>query len=100
MLSSLCPATDLRLRSSEDVRAALCEAQEAAVPEIQEQIHDYRYPARPSCALPASSPLFFPLVCVCAHLTPCPVLNVGIHLFLSVCLAQNKAYPGAGQPVR
>ncbi|KAF4021210.1 hypothetical protein G4228_013785 [Cervus hanglu yarkandensis] len=33
---------DLRLRSSEDVRAALCEAQEAAMPEIQEQIHDYR----------------------------------------------------------
>ncbi|XP_055259963.1 rho guanine nucleotide exchange factor 11 isoform X9 [Moschus berezovskii] len=33
---------DLRLRSSEDVRTALCEAQEAAMPEIQEQIHDYR----------------------------------------------------------
>ncbi|KAB0387628.1 hypothetical protein FD755_002584 [Muntiacus reevesi] len=33
---------DLRLRSGEDVRAALCEAQEAAMPEIQEQIHDYR----------------------------------------------------------
>ncbi|XP_074205701.1 rho guanine nucleotide exchange factor 11 isoform X5 [Camelus bactrianus] len=33
---------DLRLRSSEDIRAVLCEAQEAAMPEIQEQIHDYR----------------------------------------------------------
>ncbi|KAM6217194.1 rho guanine nucleotide exchange factor 11 [Rhynchocyon petersi] len=33
---------DLRLRNSEDVRSILCEAQEAAMPEIQEQIHDYR----------------------------------------------------------
>ncbi|XP_031291897.1 rho guanine nucleotide exchange factor 11 isoform X8 [Camelus dromedarius] len=33
---------DLRLRSGEDIRAVLCEAQEAAMPEIQEQIHDYR----------------------------------------------------------
>ncbi|XP_035974146.2 rho guanine nucleotide exchange factor 11 isoform X9 [Halichoerus grypus] len=33
---------DLRLRSCEDVRAALREAQEAAMPEIQEQIQDYR----------------------------------------------------------
>uniref|UniRef100_A0A8C0CFX0 Rho guanine nucleotide exchange factor 11 n=1 Tax=Balaenoptera musculus TaxID=9771 RepID=A0A8C0CFX0_BALMU len=33
---------DLRLRSGEDVRTVLCEAQEAAMPEIQEQIHDYR----------------------------------------------------------
>ncbi|XP_058395485.1 rho guanine nucleotide exchange factor 11 isoform X5 [Diceros bicornis minor] len=33
---------DLRLRNSEDVRSILCEAQEAALPEIQEQIHDYR----------------------------------------------------------
>lgn len=33
---------DLRLRSSEDVRAVLREAQEAAMPEIQEQIQDYR----------------------------------------------------------
>ena len=42
----------------------------------------------PSCSLPASSPLFFPLVCVCVcvHLTPCPVLNLGIHLFLSLCV--------------
>ena len=23
---------------------------------------------------------------VCAHLTPCPVLNLGIHLFLSLCV--------------
>uniref|UniRef100_A0A8C6ETX6 Rho guanine nucleotide exchange factor 11 n=1 Tax=Marmota marmota marmota TaxID=9994 RepID=A0A8C6ETX6_MARMA len=34
--------TDLRLRNGEDVRGILCEAQEAAMPEIQEQIHDYR----------------------------------------------------------
>nr|XP_017201265.1 rho guanine nucleotide exchange factor 11 isoform X7 [Oryctolagus cuniculus] len=33
---------DLRLRNSEDVRSALSEAQGAAMPEIQEQIHDYR----------------------------------------------------------
>ncbi|XP_045838464.1 rho guanine nucleotide exchange factor 11 isoform X7 [Meles meles] len=33
---------DLRLRASEDVRIALREAQEAAMPEIQEQIQDYR----------------------------------------------------------
>ncbi|XP_032254158.1 rho guanine nucleotide exchange factor 11 isoform X5 [Phoca vitulina] len=33
---------DLRLRSCEDVRAVLREAQEAAMPEIQEQIQDYR----------------------------------------------------------
>nr|XP_044993978.1 rho guanine nucleotide exchange factor 11 isoform X4 [Jaculus jaculus] len=33
---------DLRLRNSEDVRSALCEAQEATMPEIQEQISDYR----------------------------------------------------------
>ncbi|XP_006861801.1 PREDICTED: rho guanine nucleotide exchange factor 11 [Chrysochloris asiatica] len=33
---------DLRLRNSEDIRSILCEAQEAAMPEIQEQIHDYR----------------------------------------------------------
>ncbi|XP_021105025.1 rho guanine nucleotide exchange factor 11 isoform X7 [Heterocephalus glaber] len=33
---------DLRLRNSEDARSILCEAQEAAVPQIQEQIHDYR----------------------------------------------------------
>ncbi|ELK02715.1 Rho guanine nucleotide exchange factor 11 [Pteropus alecto] len=31
-----------RLRSGEDVRAALSEAQEAAMPEIQEQMQDYR----------------------------------------------------------
>ncbi|XP_042537625.1 rho guanine nucleotide exchange factor 11 isoform X1 [Dipodomys spectabilis] len=33
---------DFRLRNSEDARGILCEAQEAAMPEIQEQIHDYR----------------------------------------------------------
>ncbi|KAM9245309.1 rho guanine nucleotide exchange factor 11 [Dugong dugon] len=33
---------DLRLRNGEDIRSILCEAQEAAMPEIQEQIHDYR----------------------------------------------------------
>lgn len=33
---------DLRLRSGEDLRCVLCEAQEAAMPEIQEQIQDYR----------------------------------------------------------
>ncbi|XP_022346875.1 rho guanine nucleotide exchange factor 11 isoform X5 [Enhydra lutris kenyoni] len=33
---------DLRLRASEDVRIALREAQEAAMPEIQEQMQDYR----------------------------------------------------------
>ncbi|XP_030875445.1 rho guanine nucleotide exchange factor 11 isoform X2 [Leptonychotes weddellii] len=33
---------DLRLRSCEDVRTALRDAQEAAMPEIQEQIQDYR----------------------------------------------------------
>ncbi|XP_045439217.1 rho guanine nucleotide exchange factor 11 isoform X4 [Pipistrellus kuhlii] len=33
---------DLRLRSSEDLRSVLSEAQEAAMPEIQEQIQDYR----------------------------------------------------------
>uniref|UniRef100_A0A452RHH0 Rho guanine nucleotide exchange factor 11 n=1 Tax=Ursus americanus TaxID=9643 RepID=A0A452RHH0_URSAM len=33
---------DLRLRGNEDIRAALREAQEAAMPEIQEQIQDYR----------------------------------------------------------
>ncbi|XP_053522199.1 rho guanine nucleotide exchange factor 11 isoform X4 [Artibeus jamaicensis] len=33
---------DLRLRSGEDLRSLLSEAQEAAMPEIQEQIHDYR----------------------------------------------------------
>ncbi|XP_048670635.1 rho guanine nucleotide exchange factor 11 isoform X13 [Marmota marmota marmota] len=35
---------DLRLRNGEDVRGILCEAQEAAMPEIQEQIHDYSAP--------------------------------------------------------
>ena len=78
MLSSLCPITDLRLRSSEDVRAALCEAQEAAMPEIQEQIHDYRCPA-PTLLLPPCllAPFLSPgvCVCVCVHLTPCPVLG-------------------------
>ncbi|XP_047406031.1 rho guanine nucleotide exchange factor 11 isoform X10 [Sciurus carolinensis] len=33
---------DLRLRNGEDIRGILCEAQEATMPEIQEQIHDYR----------------------------------------------------------
>ncbi|XP_043857114.1 rho guanine nucleotide exchange factor 11 isoform X4 [Dromiciops gliroides] len=33
---------DLRLRNNEDIRSALSEAQEAAMPEIQEQIQDYR----------------------------------------------------------
>ncbi|NP_001347124.1 rho guanine nucleotide exchange factor 11 isoform 2 [Mus musculus] len=33
---------DLRLRNSEDPRSALYEAQEAVMPEIQEQINDYR----------------------------------------------------------
>ncbi|XP_054567540.1 rho guanine nucleotide exchange factor 11 isoform X3 [Eptesicus fuscus] len=33
---------DLRLRSGEDLRCVLSEAQEAAMPEIQEQIQDYR----------------------------------------------------------
>ncbi|KAM4861057.1 rho guanine nucleotide exchange factor 11 isoform 4-T4 [Thomomys bottae] len=33
---------DFRLRNSEDARGILFEAQEAAMPEIQEQIHDYR----------------------------------------------------------
>ncbi|XP_059269593.1 rho guanine nucleotide exchange factor 11 isoform X8 [Mustela nigripes] len=33
---------DLRLRTGEDARIALREAQEAAMPEIQEQIQDYR----------------------------------------------------------
>ncbi|XP_033614102.1 rho guanine nucleotide exchange factor 11 isoform X3 [Fukomys damarensis] len=33
---------DLRLRNGEDARTTLCEAQEAAMPEIQEQIQDYR----------------------------------------------------------
>ncbi|KAM5256474.1 rho guanine nucleotide exchange factor 11 [Ctenodactylus gundi] len=33
---------DLRLRNSEDARSVLCDAQEAAMPEIQEQIYDYR----------------------------------------------------------
>ncbi|XP_058165888.1 rho guanine nucleotide exchange factor 11 isoform X6 [Dasypus novemcinctus] len=33
---------DLRLRNGEDIRSILCDAQEAAMPDIQEQIHDYR----------------------------------------------------------
>ncbi|KAM7053985.1 rho guanine nucleotide exchange factor 11 isoform 8-T8 [Molossus nigricans] len=33
---------DLRLRNGEDFRGVLCEAQEAAMPDIQEQIQDYR----------------------------------------------------------
>ncbi|XP_038624183.1 rho guanine nucleotide exchange factor 11 [Tachyglossus aculeatus] len=33
---------DLRLRNNEDVRGAMSEAQAAALPEIQEQIQDYR----------------------------------------------------------
>ncbi|XP_063106411.1 rho guanine nucleotide exchange factor 11 isoform X5 [Cavia porcellus] len=33
---------DVRLRNGEDARSVLCEAQEAAMPELQEQIHDYR----------------------------------------------------------
>ncbi|XP_019518096.1 PREDICTED: rho guanine nucleotide exchange factor 11 isoform X6 [Hipposideros armiger] len=33
---------DSRLRGSEDIRGVLCEAQDAAMPEIQEQIQDYR----------------------------------------------------------
>ncbi|KAK2489079.1 hypothetical protein MC885_018961 [Smutsia gigantea] len=33
---------DLRLRAGEDIRGVLSDAQEAAMPEIQEQIHDYR----------------------------------------------------------
>ncbi|XP_031822670.1 rho guanine nucleotide exchange factor 11 isoform X8 [Sarcophilus harrisii] len=33
---------DLRLRNNEDIRSALSEAQEATMPEIQEQIQDYR----------------------------------------------------------
>ncbi|XP_036778490.2 rho guanine nucleotide exchange factor 11 isoform X3 [Manis pentadactyla] len=33
---------DLRLRAGEDIRGVLGDTQEAALPEIQEQIHDYR----------------------------------------------------------
>ncbi|XP_049637900.1 rho guanine nucleotide exchange factor 11 isoform X3 [Suncus etruscus] len=33
---------DLRLRNGEDARTIICDAQEAAIPEIQEQILDYR----------------------------------------------------------
>ena len=40
----------------------------------------------PAPSLPPR-PFSFPLcVCVCVHLTPCPVLNLGIHLFLSLCV--------------
>lgn len=59
------------------------------MPEIQEQIHDYRCLA-PTLLLPPCllAPFLSPgvCVCVCAHLTPCPVLNLGIHLFLSLCV--------------
>lgn len=58
---------DLRLRSCEDVRAVLREAQEAAMPEIQEQIQDYR--CRPAAPLPAR--LLAPcLPCVRTRLAP------------------------------
>lgn len=48
ILPSWAPSTDLRLRNGEDTRGILCEAQEAAMPEIQEQIHDYRLALLPS----------------------------------------------------
>lgn len=55
------------------------------MPEIQEQIHDYRCPV-PTLLLPPCplAPFLSPDVCV--HLTSCPVLGVGIHLFLSLCV--------------
>lgn len=58
------PTTDLRLRNGEDPRIALCEAQEAVMLEIQEQINDYRF----------VEPLSVPLECVsefpfqCTHM--------------------------------
>ncbi|XP_063803174.1 rho guanine nucleotide exchange factor 11 isoform X2 [Pseudophryne corroboree] len=39
---SLLSEIESRIRSSEDIRSALSEAQEAMLPEIQEQIQDYR----------------------------------------------------------
>lgn len=36
------PSPESRLRNGDDVRAALFEAQEMVMPEIQEQIQDYR----------------------------------------------------------
>lgn len=39
---SLLPSPETRLRNGDDVRAALFEAQEMVMPEIQEQIQDYR----------------------------------------------------------
>lgn len=36
---------ETRLRNGDDVRAALFEAQEMVMPEIQEQIQDYRWPS-------------------------------------------------------
>jgi hypothetical protein len=50
----------LRLRNSEDARSILCEAQEATMLEIQEQIHDYRF-AQPLPPPPPFS-LLIPLV--------------------------------------
>lgn len=38
------------------------------MPEIQEQIHDYRCPAPTLLLPPWPPPLFFPLMCVCASL--------------------------------
>lgn len=49
-----CPPTaDLRLRNGEEPRSVLCEAQEAVMLEIQEQINDYRF-AEPLSVLCAS----------------------------------------------
>lgn len=48
ILSAACPPSvhcrppDSRLRNGEDTRSAFSEVQEAVMPEIQEQIQDYR----------------------------------------------------------
>ena len=73
------------------------------MPEIQEQIHDYRCPA-PTLLLPPCllAPFLSPgvCVCVCAPHSLSSVEPWYTFVSLSVCLAQNKAHPGAGQPVK
>lgn len=86
------PPQTCALRSSEDVRAALCELRRqpcrdpGADPRLQVS-------GAPLLRPPCLSPLFFPLVCVRAHLLPNPMLNVGIHCFSHVSEAQNKRTP-------
>lgn len=74
------------------MRAVPCEAQEAAArdPGADPRPQVSGAPLlRPPCLL---SPLFFPLVCVRAHLTPCPVLKRW-YTFVSLCVSGSEQRP-------